>query len=491
MTWSFVQHYGSATAKSSGTSLQVFSPVDPIPSGRVLICAVACDNVQTTDGNSNLVASVVGSYSGIFTKIGEYTNGEGGAGEGITVSVWARKVLTSITGGADTITVTLNNAVTARAAYVSIFHSSTQLLSVGLVQGSANDVDPAPMTMSGLSNREWLFLRVDATERESLGYVNSTNYASLGTITTSGGASDSNVSIGAEYRIATTTGDTTDPTTGSPQSASLYIALSDALIGYSMPANAGSYSLTGVSNGFLRGRNLAADTGSYSLTGNAAGLTYPRFLYAAQGSYTITGYPTNVPVDYPITVDTGSYSLTGNPATLSFGRGFSGVQGSYSLTGFDVGFSYTRSLAAEKGSYSLTGYNPNEAIQSVGKSKTQLIDAFYRQHIQTQADIRAKLGSTHHTTTPKKQAQNAADAAEQAAKKARQRRLKDLQDETADIGAEIADLDELLAYQPEFPIHKPALEQLTPVALWQQLRYTTDKMREDEKALELLLLNTI
>lgn len=491
MTWSFVQHYGSTEEKFSASSMQVFSPVEAIPAGRVLICSIASDNVQTADGNSSLISSVVGSYSGIFTKLGEYTNGQGAAGAGITVSVWARRVLEDIPGGYDTITINLANPTVARCAYVTIYHASGSTLSVGAVQGSANDTDPAEMTLSGLSNREWLLLRVDATERESFGYISSTNYTDLGTTTTTGGDSESNVSIGSEYRVATVTGDTTNPTTGTPQSASLYIALSDEIIGYSMPADPGSYTITGVDVTFSRSYVLPAETGSYTITGFAADLLYPRTLNAETGSYTITGYDINVPLSYTLDAAPGSYTITGNAAELLINRSLPAETGSYTITGIDAEFNRTVVLNCEPGSYSITGYNIPESITTVGRSKYQLMDSFYRQHVRTQSEIRATLGSTHHTTTPKKDAQNAAKQAEIAAQKARQRRLRALMDEMLEIEAEIADFDELLNYNPEFPIHKPAFEQLTPVALYQQLGYTSPEIKEDEAALELLLLNII
>lgn len=238
---------------------------------------------------------------------------------------------------------------------------------------------------------------------------------------------------------------------------------------------------------------MVADPGSYTMTGNDANTVYNYSMIGDAATYAFTGNDAGVTGQRRLTASAGSYTMSGNVANILGANELAANTGSYTMTGNDASFTNGYTLVAETGSYTFSNNTAGLLDQHIvtPKSKYHLIEKFYKLHQAMQAEQRGVLGSTHHTTTPKKQAQNAANAAELAAQLARQQRMQALQDEMADIEAEIADLDELYGYQPEFPIHKPALEQLTPVAMWQQMGYTTDEMREDEHALELLLLNII
>jgi len=86
-----------------------------------------------------------------------------------------------------------------------------------------------------------------------------------------------------------------------------------------VPADAGSYALTGSAAGLKAGRKLAGDAGSYSLTGNTATLDY-----SGSGSKTLSA-------------DAGSYSLTGSAAALRAGRRVTAAAGGYRLAPYGVG----------------------------------------------------------------------------------------------------------------------------------------------------------
>lgn len=242
MAWSAIGHYGSAQNKTSGTTLQLFQPAAAIAAGSVIVVAIAVDNQQTTDGVSTLVSSVVGSASGTFTKALEYTNGEGAPNAGVTCAVYYRYVTGTITAGADTITVTLSTAKIAKCAHSYIFSNTGSTCHVAAVSGSVSDVDPDLMTLDGLPSREYLFLRVVATERGNFGFGASANYTVILQNTTTAPGDETDVAIGGEYRIFTSTTDSTNPTTGTPQSASVYVAFMDS------PGNV-TTAVTGVSSG--------------------------------------------------------------------------------------------------------------------------------------------------------------------------------------------------------------------------------------------------
>jgi hypothetical protein len=231
MTWSVVQSYGTAQNKTSGTSIKVFSPgTYAIAVGDVLIAQIVCDNAQTTTGASSLVSSVAGTQSGTFTKAGEHTHSPtGAAADGVTVSVWYKRVTAAGTAGGDEVTFTLGTAVTAKCAGVHIFRTDQAEVNVKAFVADVATVDFDAMTLSGLPNREYLFLRNDALERGSYGYSKDLNYTSYGVNTTRDAGDTTDVATGNQYRILTATGDTCHTaTTGTFDSASLFLAFIDA-----------------------------------------------------------------------------------------------------------------------------------------------------------------------------------------------------------------------------------------------------------------------
>jgi hypothetical protein len=231
VTWSVVQSYGTAQNKTSGTSIKVFSPgAYAIAVGDVLIAQIVCDNAQTATGASSTVSSVVGTQSGTFTKAGEHTHSPtGAAADGVTVSVWYKRVTAGIAAGADEVTFTLGTAVTAKCAGVHIFHTDQVEVNVKALVADVATVDFDAMTLSGLPNREYLFLRNDALERGSYGYSKDLNYTSYGVNTTRDAGDTTDVATGNQYRILTATGDTCHTaTTGTFDSASLFFAFIDA-----------------------------------------------------------------------------------------------------------------------------------------------------------------------------------------------------------------------------------------------------------------------
>jgi hypothetical protein len=131
---------------------------------------------------------------------------------------------------------------------------------------------------------------------------------------------------------------------------------------YSMPADAGSYTLTGTDAGFLYSQVIAADPGSYALTGTAANLYRNRLVEAVPGSYSLTGTDVSFNIDtsaYTMPADPGSYALTGTAASLLFGRSITAVPGTYALTGTAADLEQGYVFTADPGSYAYTGTAAN------------------------------------------------------------------------------------------------------------------------------------
>ena len=107
---------------------------------------------------------------------------------------------------------------------------------------------------------------------------------------------------------------------------SLLLALTDTGGGgaFTLTANAGSYSLSGVSANLLKGKLLTSSAGAYALSGVSAGIYRAHKLTADAGAYSYTGvaatltYTPNANA-YTLTADNGSYSIAGVDATLTHG----------------------------------------------------------------------------------------------------------------------------------------------------------------------------
>ena len=128
---------------------------------------------------------------------------------------------------------------------------------------------------------------------------------------------------------------------------------------YTLPADSGSYTLSGQAANTLYARIMSGEQGSYALSGVDALLVKSgSYSFNAEfGSYTLVG--ANALVDLSMNAAQGSYVLTGQAATLTF-TPFSNPSvtaefGSYTLTGRAANTNYGRLLSAEVGVYALTG----------------------------------------------------------------------------------------------------------------------------------------
>ena len=118
-----------------------------------------------------------------------------------------------------------------------------------------------------------------------------------------------------------------------------------------LPAAAGSYTITGTAAAFLRKQVAAA--GAYNITGTAA--TLVRTQTAAAGSYTLTG--TAATFVRKQTAAAGAYNITGTAATFVANRVLPAAAGAYTITGTAANFVATANfvLPAAAGAYTITG----------------------------------------------------------------------------------------------------------------------------------------
>lgn len=392
MTWTAVGSFGTDQNKTAGSTMSLFQPPSDIAAGSVLIVTIGCDNVQTTDGASSTVTSVVGSFSGTFTKAIEWTNSQGAAADGACVSVWYKYVNTLIGSGNDEIVITCNASVAAKAAGCYIFTCTGGQVNVAASSGAVSDTDPPSMTISGLSSREYLFIRADATERGNYGYGADATYTSFNANTTTSPGNQTDISIGSEYRIYTGTGDTTDPTTGTPQSASVYIAFVDAALATNVPVTGvsgtgsvgtvtvslpRSVAVTGLAGTGAVGSTTQSGKGNVTLSNLLANTAIGSTTIKVNNSATLTGvvgtsalgtvtaaFTLNVPVtgvagtgavgDVTIT-NSGSVVVTGVAATGQIGTAVGSSPNSAILTGFELASALGTVTVSAKANVPVTG----------------------------------------------------------------------------------------------------------------------------------------
>ncbi|MGH9556714.1 MAG: hypothetical protein ACRD2Y_12925 [Terriglobales bacterium] len=205
--------------------------------GSIIGVWLATDNVDTTDGQTSLHSSVTDTDGNTYTKACEYTNGEGAAAAGATVSFWFSSVLTADLINPDTITINTASAVTDKAMNTEEFTiASGNVVSVeGACQVLGNDnADAGSQTISGLTSQEYLFVRAIGTESNlALSLTATASYTFVGSdgcSNTLSGGEATDIGECGEFRILTATGDTSDPTLldTTNDNASVYLALKEA-----------------------------------------------------------------------------------------------------------------------------------------------------------------------------------------------------------------------------------------------------------------------
>jgi hypothetical protein len=194
---------------------------------------VVTDNIATADGASNTHTSVTGG-TGQWLKIGEYTNSPGGvAGDGVTVSLWKFKATgTNGTGTVFTINFSANVGDKAITAWKWTVASGNILkLTTGTTNPITSEVTAAngfgSSAFSALASLARLWLRACGKEANSTTDITvSTSFTTM-----AGTRSRNNASAvidRGEYRLNTSTGETSNPTLAvSGDTAGLFAAFDE------------------------------------------------------------------------------------------------------------------------------------------------------------------------------------------------------------------------------------------------------------------------
>lgn len=218
----------SAVSSSSFTLTTATNALSANTDNAVLI--VSTDNITTTDGVTNDHTSVTGG-NGVWTKHGEYTNGEGAAASGITVSLWSFQS-TGANAVGTVFTINLSGSVVDKAAQGHKFTvaAGNALQNGATAIGDATDASNGygSAAHSGLSSLSRLWIR--ALGKEANTSTNITPSASFSRFTSmirSRNNVDA-VTIHGEWRINTSTGETSNPTLAvSGDTAAVFAALEE------------------------------------------------------------------------------------------------------------------------------------------------------------------------------------------------------------------------------------------------------------------------
>lgn len=233
MAFASVGSIGTVSSGNANQATIVMTTAATVEAGNLAVVIAAFDNHNTTDADHSEVTGVVDSAGGnTWSKFAEFTNGQGEAQAGTTVSIWGCRLATQLDSG-QTITMSLTEANSRDATAMTgweftVGGAVTQTASTGLAGDAA---DPAAITLSGLASKEYLWLWGIALE--SVVATTITQDSDYTAITAAGqGIGSGATTVGGGFRIATLTGDTVDASTSVDRDhAQVLVALEEAVAG--------------------------------------------------------------------------------------------------------------------------------------------------------------------------------------------------------------------------------------------------------------------
>jgi hypothetical protein len=204
----------NSPAKASSSFIQ--PQVDAtLNSGNVGVCVLATDNIGTASGDNDDHTSVTDSDGNTWTQRAEMTNA-GNANASCTVSVWTT-VAGADLAAPDTIRFNFASAVTAKSVECREFTKGAgNVVSVvgTTTTDEANNTDVQSLASASVSSGSYLFFRGICWEgdADTTGMTATTDFTSCGYTSTDGGGESGNMGVSCEYRIVTSTQQTSDPT---------------------------------------------------------------------------------------------------------------------------------------------------------------------------------------------------------------------------------------------------------------------------------------
>lgn len=217
---------GTGLSATAGTTLTLTTTA-AAEIGNVVILLIGKDNVQTTDGNTSEVTGVTDTAGNVWVKLREYCNGRTAANAGVVISVWKSKITSTLALGG-VITATMSSSITVKGMTAWEFQTIGDLAIAGTPQDLAVVAGSAlgSLTISGLADGEYLFVRGIAIEDGNTTDLTSTaSFTIFSMARANPAAGTSSVKIVGEFRILTGTTSTSNPTLGTDDSVSVFVAL--------------------------------------------------------------------------------------------------------------------------------------------------------------------------------------------------------------------------------------------------------------------------
>ncbi len=224
---------GTTGAFASANSFTHAVATNALANGDFAILVIVSNNIQTTSGASSDHTGVSATNI-VATKLGEWTNGQSAAAAGVTVSAWLLEA-TGVVNTGSVITMTMSGAITdkvcsgwkmTKAAGMRIRLSTDPATNpIGTVVNLATNHGSA--SFSGLPSKARLYFRALGKEANTTTAL--TVSSGFTAITAQRSRNDASaVVVRGEFRINTSTGETSNPTmSGSSDGAGLFIALEE------------------------------------------------------------------------------------------------------------------------------------------------------------------------------------------------------------------------------------------------------------------------
>lgn len=323
--------------------------------GQLLLLIISSDNSETTDSACSL-HTVTDSVGNTYYKARGFVNAQGSAGAGAAVSLfWTIATVQIQTSSTFTVVIT-NGSVTAKAltGYVFDIDAGTGFLSAEAGLDLANDgADAGSQAISGLTSREYLYVRAIAAETTSTTFTNTSGFTTITAAASAGGMASK-----GEFKIATSTGETSDPTTTAVDQASVFVALREIprtstaipkrLVSFSSVSNATSYT-TASYTGTLGRRQVV-----FVWSEAAASVATP----------TITGYTqintiANAGSTIRVTAFSGIGTGSAGTITIDFG-GQTQLHATWLIMEFENGWSVVQSAVAASNTATLSAFGASD-----------------------------------------------------------------------------------------------------------------------------------
>lgn len=231
MSFASIGSFGTANSITSDTTLAL-TLTATLEVGNLAILVISADSIATgTSPNAEFghkisnVSSVTDSGGNTWHKLGEVA-GNQAAAAGANVCLYYSIITTQMLLAVSTITVTFGTAIAAKAASGWEFTMSGSSLAVERIRfRGTGAADPPSMTLDDLPSREYLYFRARASETDDTSWTATTNFTGITNATADAGAAGVGSTANGEFRINTSTSETSDPTKTAVDGADIMIAL--------------------------------------------------------------------------------------------------------------------------------------------------------------------------------------------------------------------------------------------------------------------------